>query len=316
MPPQTRISVPLLPALSTNTRHYLADTISSNTRRAYAGDLKRFSDWCRSRSLSPLPAAAASEADFLSSQAMSGRSPSTLNRRVAAIRYAHEAHGYPSPTTDKLVSATLKGIRRSHRKPPRRKTAATIEKMITLLAHCNTATLRGKRDKALLLLGFAGAFRRSELVALQVSALAFVPEGLRIMIRHSKTDQDGQGQEIAILNGRLCIVTVLQDWINSAAIQDGYLFRGFYKGSRRLRATRLSGQAVADIIKHYALKAGFDPDEFAGHSLRAGFVTSAAESGASLFRIMDVSRHRSVQSVRTYVRTADAFRNHAGSGFL
>ena len=152
------------------------------------------------------------------------------------------------------------------------------------------------------LIGFAGAFRRSELGALTVDDVFVTDEGLRVNIRQSKTDQEAQGQQIAIPNGKMQAVDVLFDWLDHAGIVDGYVFRGFYKGGRTIRTNKLSGQAVADIVKTYALKAGFNPAEFAGHSLRSGFVTSAAENGANLFKIMDVSRHKSVQTIREYVR--------------
>lgn len=305
-----------LTSVSEATRQFIIDSNSASTRRAYASDLKLFVAWCAEHKLDALPSTPTTVADFLSAQAQAGISPATLNRRLAAIKYAHALKDLPSPTHDKLVTATLKGIKRYYLYSPKQKTAATSEKLITMLAHCNLNTLAGKRDKALLLTGFAGALRRSELAALRVEDVEFCGEGLRLTIRQSKTDQEGMGQQIAIPNGRLNTVTILQDWLSSAAIQEGYVFRGFYKGGKRLRNNCLSGQAIADIVKAYALKAGFDPAEFAGHSLRAGFVTSAAESGASLFKIMDVSRHKSVQTVHAYVRSADAFKDHAGRGFL
>ena len=210
----------------------------------------------------------------------------------------------------------MKGIKRNRQQPPKQKQAATAEKIITMLAHGDTTTLIGKRDKALLLIGFAGAFRRSELGALTVDDVFVTDEGLRVNVRQSKTDQEAQGQQIAIPDGKMQAVDVLFDWLDHAGIFEGYVFRGFYKGGKATRTNKLSGQAVADIVKTYALKAGFNPTEFAGHSLRSGFVTSAAENGANLFKIMDVSRHKSVQTIREYVRHADAFKDHAGSTFL
>ncbi|MGB0848822.1 MAG: site-specific integrase [Thiolinea sp.] len=162
----------------------------------------------------------------------------------------------------------------------------------------------------------AGAFRRSELGALAVDDIFVTDAGLRVEIRQSKTDQEAEGQQIAIPDGKMQAVNVLFDWLGHAGIAEGYVFRGFYKGGRTIRTNKLSGQAVADIVKAYALKAGFNPAEFAGHSLRSGFVTSAAENGANLFRIMDVSRHKNVQAIREYVRHAEAFKDHADSAFL
>jgi integrase len=185
-----------------------------------------------------------------------------------------------------------------------------------MLKLCRTDTLIGVRDRALLGLGFAGAFRRSELVALQVEDLTEVPDGLRVLIRHSKTDQEGQGQEIAILRGvRICPVEAVQQWLARAEINSGPVFREVKKGGK-VQAAALSAQSVALLIKRYAVRAGLDPKVFAGHSLRAGFLTSAAEHGASIFKMMDVSRHKSVDTLRGYVRRADSFKEHSGAAFL
>lgn len=301
--------------IAANTLTYIQESTAESTRKAYRADVGIFKAWCDSCALSALPATPESIADFLADQAQAGIASSTLNRRIAAIRYMHEAAGLSSPTSNKLVSATLKGIRRTQGAKPNQKQAATIETIYSLLARVDSSMLAGKRDKALILLGFAGAFRRSELVGLQVSDLQHSKEGLRVTIRKSKTDQDGQGQQIAIPNGRLKVASVLADYMQAAGITDGYIFRPITK-SGKPRAQSLTDKSVANIVKHYALLAGLDPSQFAGHSLRSGFITSAAEAGANLFKIMDVSRHRSVQTVRGYVRAAEAFKDHAGSSFL
>ncbi len=178
-----------------------------------------------------------------------------------------------------------------------------------------TDTLRGKRDRALLALGMAGAFRRSELVALQASDLVRLPEGLKVTIRKSKTDQEGAGHVIAILRGsNIRPVRAVEDWLVAAGIKDGPVFRCINRHGR-LRATALTPQVVALVVKSAAEAAGLDPAEFAGHSLRAGFLTSAAESGADALRMMEVSRHRRVETVQGYVRRSNMFRGHAGAGF-
>ena len=296
-------------------RQFIAEATSASTRRAYRSDLQIFAMWCETRGLLILPSSATIVADFLASQAKDGISPSTLNRRIAAIRYAHEAAGHESPTTDKLVSITLKGIRRTTGMRASKKRAATVDKIYQMTAHCNIKTLQGKRDKAILLLGFAGAFRRSELVALTLADIEEVGDGLKVLIRKSKTDQEADGQMIAILNGRLNIVGVLNDYLRTAGITEGAIFRPITKHGK-LRKQTLSDRSVADIVKRYAAAAGLDPKEFSGHSLRAGFITSAAESGANLFKIMDISRHKSMQTVQGYVRNAELFKNHAGNSFL
>jgi integrase len=162
--------------------------------------------------------------------------------------------------------------------------------------------VKGIRDRAILLLGFAGAFRRSELVALDVDDVAECETGLRITIRHSKTDQEGAGATIAIVRGSIaCPVAALRAWRDAAGITSGPLFRSIRKGGKV--GARLSAQSVADVVKAHAENVGLDPALFAGHSLRSGFITSAAKRGASIFKMMDVSRHRSVDTLRGYVRS-------------
>jgi len=176
-------------------------------------------------------------------------------------------------------------------------------------------TLLGQRDRALLLLGFAGAFRRSELVALKVADLAFEPDGVRVLIRHSKADQEGGGQEIAIPRGtKMRPVAALRSWLDAASITAGPVFRSVNRHGKVGEA--LTPQVVALVVKRHADAAGLDPDAFAGHSLRSGFLTSAAEAGADVLRMMEVSRHRRVETVQGYVRRASLFKGHAGAGFL
>ena len=176
--------------------------------------------------------------------------------------------------------------------------------------------LKGTRDRALLLLGFAGAFRRSELVALNVDDLQFCEGGLRVTIRKSKTDQEGMGATIGIVSGSIaCPVDAVRTWITAARITEGSLFRPVTK-TGKVSMHRLSARAVAELVKTYARRAGLNAAKFSGHSLRAGFLTSAAARGASIFKMMDVSRHKSVDTLRAYVRDAEMFRNHAGDGLL
>ena len=179
----------------------------------------------------------------------------------------------------------------------------------------NTRT--GARDRALLLLGFAGAFRRSELAALMVSDLEFRSEGLRIWLRQSKTDQEGEGQRVAVPHGAThCPVTAVRAWMVASGITEGPLFRPFTKGNGRLRPTALTPHSVGAIVKEHAAPAGFEPLEFGGHSLRSGFLTAAAVQGASIWKMREVSRHRSLQTLQGYVRDRDGFRDHAGDGLL
>jgi site-specific recombinase XerD len=284
------------------------------TRRAYGSDFEIFRAWCVSRGVGPLPATAESVAAFLACEAEKGIRPSTIGRRVAAIRYAHKFAGHPTPTDDERVKATVRGIRRSLGTAKRKKSPATAER-ITAMALGTGHGLKGLRDRALLLLGFAGAFRRSELVALDYEDIEESETGFKITIRRSKTDQEGEGAIIAVVRGSVaCPVDALKAWPAKAAITTGPLFRRVHKGG--YVGARLTDQSVADIVKVHAERVGLDPKLFSGHSLRAGFLTSAAAKGASIFKMMDVSRHRSVDTLRGYVRDAEIFKDHAGAGLL
>jgi site-specific recombinase XerD len=288
---------------------------SEATRRAYRSDFAIFTAWCSARGVQSMPAAPETVNVFLASQAMAGVKASTLSRRVAAIRYAHKLSGHEPPTNAEVVKAELRGIRRTIGAAPEQKDAATADRIVSMIA-LTPDTLSGLRDRALMLLGFAGAFRRSELVALTVADLIEAPGGVRVTIRRSKTDQESAGQEIAVpAGGKLRAVEAVKAWLSASGITSGPVFRSVNRGGRVL-PDALTDRSVALIVKNYAERAGLDPAAYAGHSLRAGFLTSAAETGANVFKMMEVSRHRSVDTLRGYVRRADLFKDHAGSGFL
>lgn len=290
---------------------------AASTRRAYRTDFKIFRAWCAERCVSALPAAPDSVAAFLALETRRGIRPSTISRRLAAIRYAHKLAGLPTPTDDERVRATMRGIRRSLGTAPTKKAAIVAEKLIVMVSQVTpNATLAAIRDRALLLLGFAGAFRRSELVALDVADVEECPEGLRVTIRRSKTDQQAAGQVIAIPHGAIaCPVAAFKAWIEAAGITNGPIFRPIAKGER-LQDSRLTDRSIAKIVKAHAARVGLDPTLFSGHSLRSGFLTSAAARGASIFKMADQSRHKSMDTLRGYVRDAEIFKDHAGKGLL
>jgi site-specific recombinase XerD len=285
------------------------------TRKAYATDFRLFKEWCEGKGAQALPAAPETVAAFLAAEAEAGVKPSTLGRRVAAIRYAHKLASLATPTDAEGVKATLRGIRRSLGSAKVRKAPALAERVRAMIA-ASPDTLAGKRDRALILLGFAGAFRRSELVALDVADIEESDAGLRVTIRKSKTDQDGEGVTIAIARGTIaCPVWALRAWLDAAGIESGALFRSVNKAGG-VATTRLTDRSVATIVKAMAGSIGLDDSSFSGHSLRSGFLTSAAANGASIFKMMDVSRHKSVDTLRGYVRDAELFKDHAGAGLL
>lgn len=298
---------------------YAEASRAAATRRAYAGDWTRFTAWCAARNADPLPADPRLVAVFLSAEAAAGRSPRTLGRRMAAIGYVHRVAGHTPPQQAPGAVALLEvlaGIRRTHGAPPSRKAAADGDVLRDLLRVITGESLRAHRDRALLALGMAGALRRSELVALRVEHVQRVPEGLRLTIARSKTDQEGAGAVLAIPDGRrLRPVALLDAWLAAAGITEGHLFRRL-AADGRVTGDPMSDRAVARVVKARAQAAGYDPAAFAGHSLRAGFLTAAARAGASIFKMQEVSRHKSVDILAAYVRDADLFRDHAGEDFL
>jgi site-specific recombinase XerD len=285
------------------------------TRKAYGSDYRLFRAWCEAKGVASLPAAPETVAAFLAAEAAAGLRPSTLGRRLAAIRYIHKLSNLRTPTDSERVKATLRGIRRSVGSAGVRKAPALAEHVKAMVA-ASPDTLAGKRDRALILLGFAGAFRRSELVALDVADTEESESGLRVTIRRSRMDQEGEGATIAVARGSVaCPVEALRRWLRAAGIESGPLFRPVNKSGKTNEA-RLSDRSVGNIVKAMAIRIGLDPDAFSGHSLRSGFLTSAASNGASIFKMMDVSRHKSVDTLRGYVRDADLFKDHAGAGLL
>ncbi len=318
----SRSSGELPPEAAAIVQAYQRASKADATVRAYKSDWREFQGWCARAGFPSAPANSEAVAAFLVSEAEAGRSASTIGRRCAAIRYAHKLAKQADPTDDEEVRAAMKGIRRRIGVAPKRKAAATAEIVAAMLMRI-PETMTGKRDRALLALGFAGAFRRSELVALDVADLTEHADGLRVLLRRSKTDQEGAGIEKAIPHGRFIRpVALVREWLDAAGITEGPVFRPVSR-SGRVRAVanlasppRLTTQAVADIIKRHLEAAGLDPTLFGAHSLRAGFVTSAAERGADLARIMDVSGHRDPRTVVGYIRRANAFKDHAGGGFL
>jgi site-specific recombinase XerD len=283
------------------------------SKRAYASDFALFTAWCTERTEEANPATVATVSRYLADMAESGLKVSTIRRRAAAIAYVHKLAGHEPPTNAELVRAVLSGITREKAAPADRKAPVTVDvikKMLRLIP----GTTIGTRDRALLLVGFAGALRRSELVALNIEDLERTDRGVLVHIRRSKTDQEGEGRTVAIPRaGKLKTLEALDAWIGTARLTAGPIFRNVRKGG--VIADRLTDRSVALIVKKYAERAQLDPSLFSGHSLRAGFVTSAFDAGADAFRIADVTGHREIRTLRIYDRRAK-FDKHAGRNFL
>jgi site-specific recombinase XerD len=297
---------------------YATASRAASTWRAYDSDWRIFTDWCQGVNLSALPAAPNTVAMFLAAEAQRGTAPSTLNRRLAAIRLMHLGARVPSPHDTVEVHEVMRGIRRLSTRGVVKKEAAVDEQIKTMVDTCDATTYQGLRDRALLLLGFAGAFRRSELVALDVAHLQLREEGLLIMIERSKTDQEGEGQRVAIPrvpDSPYCPVQAVMNWLAAAGIEQGAIFRRVTKGNK-LTEDRLTDQSVAHVIKKLAARAGMMASQYAGHSLRSGFLTSAAANRAIIFKMAAQSRHKSLDVLSGYVRAQELFDNHAAEGLL
>ncbi len=299
--------------LPSQVRDYIRASKAESTLRGYSADWRDFCAWAEAKALAPLPAAPEAIAAYIA-ECAARLKVGSIQRRLNAIAEAHKAVGLESPGHGPLVRNTLKGIRRTKGTAPQQKTAALTDDIRAMVDATDDGII-GLRDRALILLGFAGAFRRSELVGLDFADCGFGKEGLTVTLRRSKTDQQGVGRKVGIpygSNPETCPVRTLQDWQEQAAIGSGPLFRSINRHGQ-VQAGRLSDIDVARIVKKLAERAGLDSAKFAGHSLRAGHATSAAIAGASERSIMNQTGHRSVQMVRRYIRDGSLFReNSAG----
>lgn len=282
---------------------YIQAALADNTRRAYQGDLRDFLAWGGTVPCTPemLTAYIAARAEV--------HSPHTITRRVVGISRAHVSQGLPDPAKTDLVRVVMRGVRKAHGRPQRQAAPLLKQDLLNLLP-LMTGT-KGLRDRALILLGFAAALRRSELVALDHADLRFVSEGMVVHVRRSKTDQMGEGREIGVPNGRTsaCAVKAIRDWLEHVRITDGAIFRSVSRCGT-VSARRLTDHSVSVIVKRYAEAAGLPATEFSGHSLRAGLVTSAAQAGASAWKIKEQTGHRSDAMLARYIRAANRFQDN------
>lgn len=303
-------AIPLLPS---TVQAFVRASKAANTLRGYQSDWREFCGWCEARGVGAFPASPETVASYIADCA-SRLKAGSIQRRLNAISEAHKAASLDSPTHSALVRNTMKGIRRTLGTAPAQKTAALTDDIRAMVDACD-AGLIGLRDRAMVLLGFAGAFRRSELVSLDAGDCSFGRDGLTITLRRSKVDQEGHGRKIGIpygANPETCPVRNLQTWVEATAIANGPLFRSINRHGS-IRPRRLTGNDVARVVKKLAQSAGLDAGKYAGHSLRAGHATSAAIAGASERSIMAQTGHRSVQMVRRYIRDGNLFReNSAG----
>ncbi|GAA0602715.1 tyrosine-type recombinase/integrase [Caenispirillum bisanense] len=302
--------------------HFARSARSPATYKAYADDWRDFTNWCAEHWESALPATAATVGRFLADRATALK-PATLDGRLSAILIVHRQAGFVEALDRRhpAIADTLKGIRRALGTAPLQKEALSRDDL-AILVSAQPNTLLGLRDRALLLLGWAGAFRRGELAALEVRDLTFTSEGLAVTIRRSKEDQEGKSQMKGLplaANPDLCPVRAVRKWLMASSTGEGPLFRRLDRHGN-IYEDGISGEAVALAVKRAVRLAGQREgwtkaeiarrmDAVAGHSLRAGLITAAAEAGATELQIMEISLHRSMRTLRGYVRRGSLFRS-------
>ena len=290
-------------------RAFVEASKADNTRKAYAKDWQHFEHWCNARGEIPLPAFPDTVARYIAALAETHK-PSTLQRRLASISVAHQAAGHQTPASSPLVRATMQGIRRRVGMAQRQAAPLMVEHVRRAVALMGDS-LQDTRDKAILLLGLAGAFRRSELVALDVADLDFRDQGVVVTLKRSKTNQEGRAETKDIGYGShalTCPVRALKKWILEGGIAEGPVFRPV----TRLEGgqNRLGDRAIARIVKGAAQRIGLAPELFSGHSLRAGFVTQGYREGVPESDIMQQTGHRSREVLAKYRREGERFRTN------
>lgn len=297
-------------ALSDGVRTLISNSLSEASKRAYKADMAHYEAWGGA-----IPSSPHQIAEYLADLAAT-RTVATLQRRLASLAKAHRAVGGDDPTKSEIVKSTMRGIRRRIGTAQREAKPILREDLFAMLDRMGDRP-KDVRDKALLLLGFAGAFRRSELISLDMDDIQHVRQGIVVTLRRSKTDQSGVGRKIGVPFGRTrwCPVKHLTDWLGHAGIEGGPLFRGINRHGH-VAEQRLSGEAVSIIVKERAEEAGFDPDGYSGHSLRAGLATSAAMAGASTYKIRAQTGHASDAMLARYIRDGDMFNANAASMVL
>ena len=303
-------------ALQEETLLNLKSSKANNTIRAYKSDFKDFSLFCAQNGFKPLPSEPKIISLYLTHLSTKDVKMSTLKRRLVSIGVIHKLKGHYLDTKHPAIIENIMGIKRRKgivQKGKKPILISSLKLIINAIDQQKKDKIMKLRDKSIILTGFSGGFRRNEIVALNYDDLDFVPEGLKITIRRSKTDQFGEGSVNALPyfdNLQYCPVVTLKNWITVSKIKSGPIFRRFSKGSK-LSGNRLTDQTVALLIKKYLNLAGIDSKNYSGHSLRSGFATSAAESGAEERSIMAMTGHKSVEMVRRYIKEANLFKHNA-----
>ena len=293
----------------------LKSSKADNTIRAYKSDFTDFGTFCAKHGLKSLPSEPKIVSIYLTHLSKTSKI-STLRRRLVSISMVHKFKGHYLDTKHPIIVENLMGIRRmkgSIQKGKKPLLINHLKSIVDVINEKKIEELKKQRDKSLILIGFGGGFRRSELVSIDYEDLEFAPEGLKITIKRSKTDQFGEGMIKGLpyfKNETYCPVSNLKKWLDISKIHSGPIFTRFTKGLS-LTNRRLTDQSVVLLIKEYLNLAGIENKNFAGHSLRSGFATVAAESGADERSIMAMTGHKSTQMVRRYIKESNMFKNNA-----
>ena len=303
-------------ALQEETLLNLKSSKALNTVRAYKSDFSDFGLFCAQNGFKSLPTEPKIVSLYLTYLSTKGAKISTLKRRLVSIGVIHRLKGHYLDTKHPSIIENIMGIKRrkgSIQKAKKPILISNLKSIINVIDEQNKEEIKKLRDRSIILVGFSGGFRRNEIVSLDYDDLDFVSEGLKITIKKSKTDQFGEGSVKALPyfdSSQYCPVESLKNWIKVSKINKGPLFRRFLKGSK-LSENRLTDQTVALLIKEYLELSGIDSKNYSGHSLRSGFATSAAESGAAERSIMAMTGHKSTEMVRRYIKEANLFKNNA-----
>ena len=303
-------------ALKEETLLNLQSSKANNTVRAYKSDFNDFELFCVQNGFKSLPSEPKIVSLYLTNLSTKNAKMTTLKRRIVSIGVIHKLKGHYLDTKHPSIIENIMGIKRRKGSIQNRKKPiliSSLKKIINVIDKLKKEEIKKLRDRTIILIGFSGGFRRNEIVSLDCDDLDFVSEGVKINLKKSKTDQFGEGFVKALPyfdNSQYCPVVTLKKWIEISKISSGSVFRRFIKGSK-LSDSRLTDQTVALLIKEYLNLAGIDSKNYSGHSLRSGFATSAAESGAEERNIMAMTGHKSTEMVRRYIKEANLFKNNA-----
>lgn len=312
IPEETSLSTELV-ELQNEAKKHLANSKAPNTKRAYRNDWTQFSDWCEKNGLQDLPADPETLVYYLTFLGKTLKA-SSIKRKMTAISQRHETAGYSSPTKTALVKGVWNGIQRSIGIKEEGKDALWLDDLRQIVQNLPNSLI-GTRNRALLVIGWAGALRRSELVQLNSEDISKTREGLILHLNRSKTDQKGEGHEVALPYGSnplTCPVRSLEDWLAASGISEGPLFRRMDRHGHILG--RLTPQSVGLVVKQCCESVGIDSDRYGAHSLRSGFCSTAAKAGKAEHQIMKQTRHKRSDSLQRYIKKANLFDDNAASG--